>query len=206
VGQAAIEWRKRGSQQPYLLRGGKMAGRPKERLRPITVEEQATLVGVAKASSERVDRVRRARALLAVAEGGTFTQAAERAGFRSDTGVAVLVRRFNRRGVAALDIATGRGRKPTYDTAARARIIATAQRPPDRRQDGTATWSLSTLERHLRRDALPQVGATTIRRVLEAAGSSYQKSRTWCPTGTAQRKRKAGVVQVSDPRTEEKRG
>jgi hypothetical protein len=62
------------------------------------------------------------------------------------------------------------------------------------------------LERSLRQDALPRVGATTIRRVLEAAGSSYQKTRTWCPTGTAQRQRKAGVVRVTDPRTEEKRG
>src|SRR3954453_5423779 len=51
-----------------------------------------------------------------------------------------------------------------------------------------------------------EVGATTIRRVLRDAGSSYQRTRTWCPTGTAQRKRKAGVVRVVDPRTEEKRG
>ena len=43
-------------------------------------------------------------------------------------------------------------------------------------------------------------------RVLADAGSSYQKTRTWCPTGTAERKRKAGVVRVVDPRTEEKRG
>ncbi len=58
----------------------------------------------------------------------------------------------------------------------------------------------------MRREGLPRVGATTIRRVLRDAGSSYQRTRTWCPTGTAQRKRKAGVVQVVDPQTEEKRG
>ncbi len=183
-----------------------MARRQKERLRPLTAQERETLVSVTKAGRERVDRVRRATALLAVEQGETFAQAAERAGFRSDTTVAGLVGRFNRRGLAALNIAAGRGRKPTYDTAARARIVATAQRPPERRRDGTATWSLSTLERSLRRDTLPRVGATTIRRVLEAAGSSYQKTRSWCPTGTAQRKRKAGIVRVTDPRTEEKRG
>jgi hypothetical protein len=85
-------------------------------------------------------------------------------------------------------------------------MVAAAQRPPDRRQDGTGTWSLSTLERTLRRDGLAPVGATTIRRVLYDAGSSYQRSRTWCPTGTAQRVRKAGMVQVVDPRPEEQRG
>jgi hypothetical protein len=84
--------------------------------------------------------------------------------------------------------------------------VATAQRPPDRKADGTATWSLSTLERTLRREACPRLGATTIRRVLEAAGSSYQKTRTWCPTGTAERKRKSGIVRVTDPQTELKRG
>jgi hypothetical protein len=84
--------------------------------------------------------------------------------------------------------------------------IGATQRQPDRRVDGTATWSLTTLQRSLRRSGLPQVGTSTIRRVLQDAGSSYQRTRTWCPTGTAQRKRKAGVVTVVDPNTEAKRG
>jgi transposase len=183
-----------------------MAPPPKERLRVLTDEEHATLARVSKASSERVDRVRRATALLAVAEGASFAGAARRAGFKSSTAVADLVGRFNQRGLAALSIAPGRGPKATYGPAARAQIVATAQRTPDRRADATATWSLSTLHRTLRREALPRVGATTVRRVLRAAGSSYQRTRTWCPTGTALRKRKAGVVRVVDPETEVKRG
>lgn len=183
-----------------------MAPPRKETLCSVGAEEQATLERLSRATSERVDRVRRATALLAVARGQSFAQAAEQAGFRSGSTVAELVGRFNTRGMGALTIGAGRGRKLNYDSAARARIVATAQRPPERKVDGTATWSLSTLERRLRRDAFPQLGATTIRRVLEAAGSSYQKTRTWCPTGTAQRKRKAGVVTVVDPQTEEKRG
>jgi transposase len=120
--------------------------------------------------------------------------------------VADLVARFNRHGLAAVRIAAGRGRKPTYTPAARARIIAMAQRDPDRRADGTGTWSLSTLQRKLRTTGFPELGTSTIRRVLQDAGSSYQRTRTWCPTGTAQRKRKAGVVTVVDPHTERKRG
>ena len=177
-----------------------------ETVRRVTAEERAALERMAKASSERVDRVRRATALLAVVQGDAFAQAARRAGFRSSSSVAELVARFNRRGLGALTIAGGRGRKPTYDPEARARIIATAQRPPDRRADGTATWSLSSLQRRLRREGFARLGATTIRRVLEDAGSSYQRTRTWCPTGTAQRKRKAGIVRVVDPQTEQKRG
>jgi transposase len=183
-----------------------MAPPQKAPLRPVTVAERAALTRLSRARSARVDGVARARALLAVAQGQSFAAAARQAGFGSGGAVAALVGRFNRRGLAALRIAAGRGRRPTYDRAARARIVATAQRRPERRADGTATWSLSTLERTLRREGLPRVGATTIRRVLQDAGSSYQKTRTWCPTGTAQRKRKAGVVTVVDPDTELKRG
>lgn len=82
----------------------------------------------------------------------------------------------------------------------------TAQAQPERQQDGTASWSLGTLQRRLRRDGMGRVGTSTIRRVLQDAGSSYQRTRTWCPTGTAQRVRKRGVVTVVDPQTEEKRG
>jgi transposase len=183
-----------------------MATSPKTPLRAITAEERTILARITRASSERLDRVRRARALLAVADGHSFATAAHQAGFRSGSTVTALVRRFNWQGIAALTIAEGRGRKLTYDTTARGRIVATAQAPPERRQDGTATWSLGTLQRRLRRDGMARVGTSTIRRVLQDAGSAYQRTRTWCPTGTAQRVRKSGVVTVVDPQTEEKRG
>jgi transposase len=178
----------------------------KEPLRALTAEEEQALQRLTAATSERVDRVHRATALLRVAQGQPFAQAAHAAGFQSASSVAGLVSRFNQRGLTALQIASGRGRKPTYDRAARTQIVTTAQRPPDRKDDGTATWSLSVLQRTLRREGLPRVGATTIRRVLQDAGNSYQRTRTWCPTGTAKRNRKAGVVTVTDPQTEQKRG
>jgi len=182
-----------------------MARHQQEALRALSAAERAALERLSRSGSERADRVRRAQAILAVAEGQSFVAAARRAGLGSST-VTALVRRCNRRGLGALTIAAGRGRRPTYDAAARARVVATAQREPDRRQDGTAVWSLSTLERTVRREGLPEIGATTIRRVLHAAGSSYQRSRTWCPTGTAVRQRKHGSVTVVDPQTEQKRG
>lgn len=183
-----------------------MAPPRKEALRPLTPAEQATLERLSKATSERVDHVRRARALLAVAQGQSYPQAAQYAGVRSPSTVFYLVHRFNERGLAALEIGAGRGRSPTYDGAARAQIVTTAQQAPERRADGTTTWSLSTLQRRLRRGGLAAIGTSTIRRVLQEAGSSYQRTRSWCPTGTAQRVRKSGVVTVTDPQTERKRG
>ena len=61
-------------------------------------------------TSERVDQVRRATVLLAVARTGVFIHASRDAGFRSGTTVADLVARFNREGLMAVRIA--RGRRP----------------------------------------------------------------------------------------------
>lgn len=125
-------------------------GKPqKEPPRELTETERAALQRMVQASSERVDRV---RALLAVAAGGSFAAAAREAGLRSGSSVANLIVRFNRQGLAALSIGSGCGRKPTYDATAREHDVATAQTVPDRRRDGTATWSLSTLQKRLRKE------------------------------------------------------
>src|SRR5712692_2506174 len=133
----------------------------REPLRRLSRTERAALQRIARSTSERVDQVRRASALLAVARTGVFLRAAREAGLGSGTTVADLVARFNRHGLAAVRIARGRGRRPTYAASARAQMVAIAQRQPDRRADGTATWSLSSLQRSLRRAGFPQVGTST---------------------------------------------
>ena len=39
----------------------------------------------------------------------------------------------------------------------------------------------------------------TIGEVLHQAGYRLGRTRSWCPTGKARRKRKSGVVEVMDP-------
>jgi len=184
-----------------------MPAHQKVPLRPLFPLEEQELQRIVKASSERRDRARRAQALLLVAAGRSFSQAAATAGFQTGDSVAQLVTRFNQQGLAALDIAAGRGRQLQYPSTLRSHILHKVQSPPDRRADGTATWSLATLEQALRAEGgdLAAVSATTIRRVLHAADYSYQRTRTWCPTGTAQRQRKEGVVTVVDPEAEVKK-
>ena len=178
-----------------------MAQPAKEPLRPLTAMEQEDLARVARASSERADRVARAKALLAVADGQTFTDAARAAGRRSGDGVAKLVVRFNHAGLAALDTRHGGGPPVQYGASVRARILREFRRVPARERDGTATWSLTTLQRALRQapDGLPQVSTATILHTLWEAGYTWQRTRTWCQTGIVLRKRKAGVVTVTDP-------
>jgi hypothetical protein len=178
-----------------------MAQRQKEPLRPLTTDERLELRRVARASSEPAGRVARAKALLAVAEGARFTEAARAAGRRSGDAVAQLVGRFNRLGLAALEARHGGGPPVRYGPPERERILCAFRRTPDRAEDGTATRSLATLRRALRRgpDPLPTVSAATILHVLWEAGHAWQQDRTRCHTGTAERKRKGGVVDVVDP-------
>jgi transposase len=152
--------------------------------------------------------VARAKAVVAVADGASYTEAAQAAARRSGDAVGRLVARFNQEGLEALVPRHGGGQPARYTSAERERILTEAQRPPTPQPDGTATWSLVTLQRALRRapDGLPQVSTFTIWCVLHDAGWSWQRTRTWCPTGTAVRKRKRGQVTVHDPDAAAKRG
>jgi transposase len=158
----------------------------------MTPEEERAVQRTAKATSERVDVVKRARAMLAVHAGQAYTpaytpaytQAAREAGYQSGDSVSQLVERCNQQGLGARYLAGGRGRKVLYSAAQRECIRAELQRVPDRQADATATWSLKTRERALRKEGLPHVSASTIRVVLQEAGYRFGKTRTWCPTGT----------------------
>ena len=152
-------------------------GRPvKEDLRSLTKPEEQELRRIVKATSERVDTVRRAKALLAVAAGKSHTAAGQEAGL-SREGVTQVVKGFNQRGLDMLSIATGRGRKPTYTSEQQARILAEVQREPERKGDQTATWSLMTLRQALRKTDLPAIAAETIRGVLTRGRATVTSTR-----------------------------
>ena len=154
-------------------------------LRTLTTEERAVLTHISRSASEPASHVARAKALLAVADGLNYQDAAQAAGRRAGDAVSHLVSRFNREGLAALAPRHGGGTEPIYGSAEREQILQEARRTPDRERDGTATWSLTTLQRALRQaaDGLPQVSTYTIWVVLHEAGFTWQASQTWCETG-----------------------
>jgi len=178
-----------------------MSRRQKNPLRPLTKEERCLLEHISRAQSEPASHVARARAVLYVAGGGAYEAAAKLVGRCCGDVVSQWVARFNAEGVAALEPGHGGGPPVTYGTAERERILAEARRTPDRERDGTATWSLMTLRRALREaeDGLPHVSTYTIWSVLREAGWSWKKDASWCETGKVKRKRKAGLVEVTDP-------
>jgi transposase len=178
-----------------------MSRRKKDPLRPLSDTESAALTQLSRSQAASAAQVARAAMLLAVARGDDYQQAARAAGRRSGDAVSHLVARFNAEGLDALTPRHGGGRSPAYDQAARERILREVQRPPTPEADGTATWSLNTLRTAVRAapDGLPRVSTFTLWRVLHEAGYSHQNTRTWCPTGTALRRRKAGTAVVTDP-------
>jgi transposase len=186
-----------------------MSRRQKDPLRLLSEAERISLSRLSRSQSAPAAQVARARALLAVAEGQSYTAAAQLVGREVGDTVARWVAGFNRDGLAAVVPRHGGGHRIRYGEAAQRRILAEVARVPERARDGTATLSLSTLRGALRRaeGGLPGISTYTIGRALHAAGYSWQKGRSWCETGVVVRRRKHdGLVTITDPDAAAKRG
>src|SRR5205085_11526874 len=104
----AVGWRQRKPRGPPMTR------RKKDPLRPLTAGERHWLERVGRSRAEPAGHVARAVALLAVADGRTYTEAAALAGRRVGDTVAAWGARFNREGLAALEPGPGGGAAPGY--------------------------------------------------------------------------------------------
>ena len=184
-----------------------MSRRKSEPLRALSQAEREELEAISRERSAPAEWVTRATLLLRVGDGMDYQAAAASVGRRDGDRVSALVKRFNQEGVEALTPRHGGGAGVRYGVAERERIIREVQRTPSCEADGTASWSLSTLQRTLRQaqDGLPQVSEYTIRKVMLEAGYAWQHSRSWCQTGQVERQRKAGRAVVTDVDAEAKK-
>lgn len=177
-------------------------------LRELSEPEKEWLNKLSRSTTQPAGEVVRAKQLLAVAAGISYTNTARLTGRKSNDAVAQLVARFNEQGLKAIAHKKGGGAPLTYRSAARERILREARRTPDPATDGTANWSLMTLRDALRRaaDGLPKVGTYTIEAVLKEAGFGWRQTRTWCETGISIRRRQSGErVRVVDIDAEAKK-
>jgi transposase len=187
--------------------GKRMTRSQKDPLRTLSEEEKNELRRISRCESLPAAQVIRARIILAVAEGMSYTDAANSVGRHSNDAVSKLVSRFNREGTPAVVPRHGGGPETVYGEAEKARILAEIKREPDREKDGSATWSLSLLQNVLRNapDGLAKVSIDTIQKTLQEAGWSWQRDQSWCHTGTVRRKRRGKTVEVTDSETEPKK-
>ena len=185
-----------------------MSRRKKEILRPLTQQEQDFLQALTHARSAPADQMARATGILAVAQGNDYKQAAALAGRKQGTTVALWVARFNRQGVAALVPEHGGGHTPRFVGELKQKILARLGKAPVLEVDGTAVWSISTLQKALAREEII-LSTYSLWGLLREEGYSFQKDRSWCHTGEAKRKRKRDgkiVIEiVKDPDTDAKK-
>lgn len=178
-----------------------MTRRKKTPLRPLSDEEHTELKKLSRSQSQSSASVMRTKAILAVAEGSDYTSAAQLVGLRCGDTVSKWVSRFNSEGLTSMLPRHGGGAVVQYNEREKQRILTEFQRQPERQIDGTATWSVATLQRALRQapDGLTQISTYTIWQILKEAGYSWQHSRTWLKTGQVKRIRKGRLVIVTDP-------
>jgi len=134
-----------------------MAGHQKDSLRPLTTDERQYMEHLSRSRPEPAAQVARAKELLAVTDGASFEAAARAAARKSGDAIAHLVACFNRDGIDALVERHGDGQPKRCTQAEQERILQKVRREPDRDQDKTATWSLTTLQGALRIIAILQV-------------------------------------------------
>src|SRR3954470_23725355 len=112
-----------------------MSRRRKDPLRVLTGGERESLEQLGRAPSAPAGVVARARALVAVADWASYTEAARRVGRRSGDAGGELVARVNWGGLAGAEPRHGGGPRVRYGAAERERILAEVRRMPDRERD-----------------------------------------------------------------------
>jgi transposase len=118
-----------------------MTRRKNEQLRTLTEEEQEWLERISRSHTEPASHVARAKEILAVAEGKSYSQAAQLAGRKAGDAVSHLVKQFNREGIATIQPSHGGGPRRKYTATERERVLREVRRTPDPERDGTKTWS-----------------------------------------------------------------
>ena len=122
-----------------------MSRHRKDPLRPLTADERQELTRLSRSLSAPAAQVERSRALLAIADGASYTAAAHQVGRRHNETISAWVSRFNRDGLAAVRPGHGGGPRIRYGADAQQRILAEWARTPQREQDGTAEARMANL-------------------------------------------------------------
>src|SRR3954454_9294539 len=112
-----------------------MSRRQNDPLRPLTPDERIALTRLSRSLSAPAAQVERARALLGIADGASYTAAAHQVGRRHTEAISAWVSGYNRAGLAAVQPGHGGGARTCYGADAQQRILTEwARTPPQRDQ------------------------------------------------------------------------
>ena len=148
-------------------------------------EDRATLESWVRSSTTEQRMVQRARIVLEAATGSTTKDVAARLGTTAGT-VSKWRTRFARDGLKGLTDAPRSGKPRTYDETTERRILAQLDEPPPH---GYTTWTGRLLA-----EALGDVSARHVWRVLRRRGIHLQRRRSFCISTDPQFAQKAADI------------
>lgn len=151
----------------------------------LTEAEHQQLQAVLRRRSAGQLEVMRARMLLAANQAQASKEIARALGTREAT-VSKIRRRFAVERLGALHDAPRSGRKPKYDAATEARVLAALDAP---RPKGYARWNGRLVAEHL-----GDVNAHHVWRVLRRRGIHLERRRSWCLSTDPEFERKAADI------------
>jgi transposase len=137
----------------------------------VTADDKATLESWIRATSTEQRLVLRARIILGLSAGQTNREVADALSVRPAT-VSKWRTRFGREGLAGLVDAPRSGKPATYTEEMERRVLATLDEPPP---VGYARWNGPLLAQ-----ALGDVSAAQVWRVLRRRSISLERRRSWC--------------------------
>jgi transposase len=149
----------------------------KQPLRKLEKEEIEHLKRLSRSQGAPAAQVARAKAILAVAAGQTYSQAARDSGQASGDTVASWVQRFNREGLSGIVPRHGGGAQQRYNPEDRAKIVEIARSIPNPQVDGTSNWTLHSLRTTLQRQGLPAPSIYTLWVILRDAGLDWHEAK-----------------------------
>ncbi len=138
-----------------------------------TAEEGATLRGWTRKGTSEQRLVERAKIILLSQEGVTVENIARQLGTRPAR-VSEWRQRFAQDRLSALSDAPRPGKPRTYDRRTEARVLALLDQPAPA---GYARWNRTLLA-----EALGDVSADQVWRILRSRGIQLQRRRSWCIT------------------------
>ena len=177
-----------------------LVSRPLE-LRPISNEEGNRLLRMVRRGAGSVVTWRRAQIVLWAAQGYPVARIAE-IGFTSEDRVREVINNFNRDGFSSLEPKYAGGRPHKFDESTRAEIVRIALTRPKTLGRPYTRWSLSKLADYLvEAGVVEDISTTSIRRILDEEGISFQRLKTWKESNDAHYEEKKELIWtlVHDP-------
>jgi transposase len=150
---------------------------PEVFVRPLSPPEAQRLKRLSTGAKHRSTRVR-AMILLASATEMSAPEIA-RLYLTDASQVRKVIHDFNERGFGALD-PDHRGGRPSKTTPEqRDRVVAVARTRPDHQGAALTRWSIDKLAAHLEELAIAALSPSALRALLNHAGLSFQRTRSW---------------------------